>query len=172
MQTTRVWCIFAMWTVILSLAARSSLNRKSKSHKVTVVATLHQRKDKEIHQGGGSPPPKKLFKEPAVFNETKDIDSVVSTPVEDRVRPSLGLTVTRISLDIREDFQIPLFERVFDALVTVEDSQVVRQSVEKLLKFLTDKNRIPPEYLTDERVLFWAKLKDEFRASGKYDDDF
>ena len=133
-----------------------------------VVATLHQRKDKEIHQGGGSPPPKKLFKGP----NTRDIDSVVSTPVEHQVRPSFGLTVTRISRDIREDFQIPLFERVFDAVVTVEDSQVVRQSVEKLLKYLTDQNKIPPEYLTDERVLFWAKLKDKFRTSRKYDDDF
>jgi len=132
------------------------------------VATLHQRKDTEILQGGGSPPPKKLFKGP----NTRDIDSVVSTPVEHQVRPSFGLTVTRISRDIREDFQIPLFERVFDAVVTVEDSQVVRQSVEKLLKYLTDQNKIPPEYLTDERVLFWAKLKDKFRTSRKYDDDF
>merc|ERR1712212_47696 len=57
-------------------------------------------------------------------------------------------------------------------VVTVEDSQVVRQSVEKLLKYLTDQNKIPPEYLTDERVLFWAKLKDKFRTSRKYDDDF
>ena len=125
-----------------------------------MVATLHQTADYEIHQGGALPPPKGL----------RDIDSVVSTPVEDHVRPSFGLTVARIS--IREDFQIPLFERVFDAVVTVEDSQVVRQSVEKLLKYLTDKNKIPPEYLTDERVLFWAKLKDKFRTSRKYDDDF
>jgi len=87
------------------------------------------------------------------------------------VRPTLGLTVARISHDIREDFQIPLLERVFQH-VTVDDSQVVRQSVDKLLKYLADENKIPPEYLTDERVFFWAKLKVEFRASGKYDEKF
>jgi len=97
---------------------------------------------------------------------------VVSTSVEHRVRPTLGLTVARISQDIREDFQIPLLERVLHVLVTVEDSQVVRQSVDKLLKYLKEESKIPPEYLTDERVVFWAKLKDEFRASGKYDEEF
>ena len=97
---------------------------------------------------------------------------MVSTPVENRVRPPLGLTVARISRDIREDFQIPLIERVLDAVVTVEDSQVVQESVDKLLKYHADGSKIPPEYLTDEGVLFWAKLKDTFKASGKYDDDF
>jgi len=97
---------------------------------------------------------------------------VVSTPVEDRVRPPLGLTAVRISRDIREDFQIPLIERVLHAVVTVEDSQVVQESVDKLLKYHADGNKISPEYLTDEGVLFWAKLKDEFKASGKYDDEF
>ena len=57
-------------------------------------------------------------------------------------------------------------------VVEVDDSQVVRQSVEKLLKYHEDGNQIPPEYLTDERVVFWAKLKDKFRCSGKYDDEF
>ena len=57
-------------------------------------------------------------------------------------------------------------------VVEVDDSQVVRQSVEKLLKYLEDGNQIPPEYLTDERVVFWAKLKDKFRCSGKFDDEF
>jgi len=97
---------------------------------------------------------------------------VVSTPVENRVRPTLGLTVARISRDIREDFQIPLIERVIHAVVTVEDSQVVQESVDKLLKYHADGSKIPPEYLTDEGVLFWAKLKDTFKASGKYDADF
>ena len=72
--------------------------------------------------------------------------------MEHRVRPTLGLTVVRISQDIREDFQIPLLERVLHVLVTVEDSQVVRQSGDKLLKYQIDENNIPPEYLTDERA--------------------
>ena len=126
-----------------------------------MVATLHQTADYEIHQGGALPPPKGL----------RDIDSVVSTPVEDHVRPTLCLTIGRISQDIREDFQIPLLERVFQH-VTVDDREVVRQSVDKLLKYLTDENKIPPEYLTDKRVVFWAKLKVEFRASGKNDKEF
>jgi len=57
-------------------------------------------------------------------------------------------------------------------VVEVDDSQVVRQSVEKLLQYHEDGNQIPPEYLTDERVVFWAKLKDKFRCSGKFDDEF
>jgi len=57
-------------------------------------------------------------------------------------------------------------------VVEVDDSQVVRQSVEKLLQYHEDGNPIPPEYLTDERVVFWAKLKDKFRCSGKFDDEF
>ena len=57
-------------------------------------------------------------------------------------------------------------------VVEVDDSQVVRQSVEKLLKYHEDGNQIPPEYLTDEKVVFWAKLKDKFRTNGKFDEIF
>ena len=84
----------------------------------------------------GPPPSKEGVTVP---KERGDIDAS-----EDRVRPTFGLTVGRISQDIREDFQIPLIERVLDVLVTVKDTQVVRQSVDKLLKYLTDENKIPP----------------------------
>ena len=57
-------------------------------------------------------------------------------------------------------------------VVEVDDSQVVRQSVETLLKYHEDGNQIPPEYLTDEKVVFWAKLKDKFRTNGKFDEIF
>ena len=118
----------------------------------------------EIQLGGGVPPPQTLLSE-SVTTLEKSESSTSSGP-------NRGLTILQISQDICEDFQIPLLDRVLKCVVEVDDSQVVRQSVEKLLKYLEDGNQIPPEYLTDERVVFWAKLKDKFRFSGKFDDIF
>jgi len=88
----------------------------------------------------------------------------------------------RVSLDIREDFQIPFLDRtlaicinVYDELEDIDakiDSDIVKQSVDKLLDFHEKQNTIPTEYLTDENILMWARLKKKSKQSKDFDDVF
>jgi len=88
----------------------------------------------------------------------------------------------RISLDIREDFQIPLIDRTLSICINVNDeldnidadidTDILIQSVDKLLIFHERQKVIPTEYLTDENILMWTRLKQKCKKSNYFDDAF
>jgi len=88
----------------------------------------------------------------------------------------------RVSLDIREDFQIPFLDRTLSICFNVSnelgdidadiDPDIFIQSVDKLLNYHEKQNKIPPEYLTDENILMWTRLKTKCKKSNNFNDFF
>lgn len=88
----------------------------------------------------------------------------------------------RVSPDIREDFQIPFLDRTLSICFNVSnelgdidanvDPDIVIQSVDKLLNYHEKQNKIPPEYLTDENILMWTRLKTKCKKNNNFDDFF
>merc|ERR1712037_700702 len=52
------------------------------------------------------------------------------------------------------------------------DTDILIQSVEKLLNYHEKQKTIPTEYLTDENILMWTKLKQKKKKSYYFDDAF